>query len=101
VEAVERAKKQSAMEHWAKDDVDRAFETHKRNHAAKNSETMAAQVTSTGSAVVSSPGLEKLVAEKKKPASPMDMADVRQRIREQIRKGFFPTGVPGSSTPPK
>lgn len=68
VEAVERAKKQAAMEHWAKDYVDRACETHKRNQA-ENSDTTAAQVTSTGSAVVSSPSPEKPIAEKKKPAA--------------------------------
>ena len=107
VEAVERANKQAAVEHWAKDYVDRAFETHKRNQAAINGEAAvdqpvrgAAQVTSTGSAVVSSASPERLVAAKK-PASHIDMDDVRQQVREQVRKGFFPRGVPGSSKPPK
>jgi len=103
---VERANKQAAMERWAKDYVDRAFDTYKRNQAAINGEATAdqpvraaAQVTASGSAVV--PDSEKSPAEKKKPASHIDMDDVRQQVREQIRKGFFPSGVPGSSTPPK
>jgi Fe-S-cluster formation regulator IscX/YfhJ len=101
VEAVERAKKQAAMEHWAKDYVDRAFETHKRNQAARNPDQPAAEVTTTGSAVVSSSRAEKPVVEKKKPASHIDMSDVRQQVRAQIRKDLFASGVPASSTPPK
>ncbi len=99
VEAVERAKKQSAMEHWAKDYVDRSFEALKRRQAAEDAdatEQPAAEITATGSAVVPSPSVEK-----KKPASHIDMDDVRQQVREQIRKGLFASGVPASSTPPK
>src|SRR5271169_1856596 len=91
VEAVERAKKQAAMEHWAKDYVDRSFEALKRRQEANNPEGAdhaTAQVTAAGSAVVSSPGAEKPVLEKKKPASHIDMDDVRQQVREQIRKGL-------------
>lgn len=99
VEAVERAKRQSTMEHWAKDYVDRSFEALKRRHAAENAdatEQPAAEVTATGSAVAASPSVEK-----KKPASHIDMDDVRQQVREQIRKGLFASGAPASSTPPK
>jgi len=94
------------MEQWAKDYVDRAFETHKRNQPATtpkatNQAQPAAEVSAQGSAVLSSPSNEKPVVENKKPASHIDMDDVRQQVREQIRKGLFASGIPASSTPPK